>query len=260
MEPSQPAQAIRPRMKRKASLSISEERTQPTDPAQSKPSGSNNPSKQACVACRQRKVRCDAQQPCRYCVSKKQDCIYGPAFKRAQCAQAHVDALEAKVRELERPRQAHNNHDDGSVVLPSPNPETQRQKNTTTSSTENVATRVSSSPASHNTRRRYGKSTSLHFALNVKASATAMSENRENPEWASSLGDEEEEEEEEEWLMDATGQSPGMSQLLPHRHTAKSLFDKYFDSVHPIWPILPEHESRALFTTTWTSDDPPEPL
>lgn len=66
--------------------------------------------------------------------------------------------------------------------------------------------------------------------------------------------------EEEEWLLESTGQSPGMSQLLPHRRLAKILFEKYFEAVHPIWPILFETESRERFDQTWISDEPPEPL
>lgn len=66
--------------------------------------------------------------------------------------------------------------------------------------------------------------------------------------------------EEEEWLLESTGQSPGMSQLLPHRRLAKILFEKYFEAVHPIWPILLETESRKRFDQTWVSDEPPEPL
>ncbi|KAL8735749.1 MAG: hypothetical protein Q9166_000612 [cf. Caloplaca sp. 2 TL-2023] len=120
---------------------------------------------------------------------------------------------------------------------------------------------------SYRPQRRYGKSTSLHFALNVKASATAMSEDVDETEGASSpngrvenADDDEEEEEEEEWLVESTGQSPGMSQLLPHRHVAKTLFEKYFEAVHPVWPFLLETENRELFDRTWTSDEPPEPL
>ncbi|KAL9011913.1 MAG: hypothetical protein Q9173_003284 [Seirophora scorigena] len=66
--------------------------------------------------------------------------------------------------------------------------------------------------------------------------------------------------EEEEWLLESTGHSPAMSQLLPHRGLAKLLFDKYYDAVHPIWPILLESESRERFNHTWISDEPPEPL
>lgn len=45
--------------------------------------------KQACVACRQRKIRCDTTKPaCAYCVAKKKDCVYELPFKRAQCAQS----------------------------------------------------------------------------------------------------------------------------------------------------------------------------
>lgn len=41
---------------------------------------------------------------------------------------------------------------------------------------------------------------------------------------------------------------------------AKVLFDVYFEAIHPIWPFLLEHESRQLFSDTWTSDLPPNPL
>ncbi|KAI4263182.1 MAG: hypothetical protein L6R42_001664 [Xanthoria sp. 1 TBL-2021] len=66
--------------------------------------------------------------------------------------------------------------------------------------------------------------------------------------------------EEEEWLLESTGQFLGMSQLLLHRRLAKILFEKYFEAVHPIWPILLETESRERFNQTWISDEPPEPL
>lgn len=90
-----------------------------------------------------------------------------------------------------------------------------------------------------------------------------MSEDFEHAEVVSSPnGDPEDADdgEEEEWLVESTGQSSGMSQLLPHRHVARTLFEKYFEGVHPIWPFLLENESRELFTHTWTSDEPPEPL
>lgn len=66
-------------LKRKVSGSVGGERARSSEPSASK---------QACIACRQRKIRCNAEQPCQYCASKKKDCVYGPAFKRAQCAQA----------------------------------------------------------------------------------------------------------------------------------------------------------------------------
>lgn len=51
-----------------------------------------------------------------------------------------------------------------------------------------------------------------------------------------------------------------MSQLLPHRQLAKYLFDRYFEAVHPIWPLALECETREFFTRTWTSNEPMEPI
>ena len=61
-------------------------------------------------------------------------------------------------------------------------------------------------------------------------------------------------------LTSSTGPHKPMSQLLPHRHIAKALFAKYFEAIHPLWPFLLEVETRELFSQTWTSEEPPEPL
>ena len=63
-----------------------------------------------------------------------------------------------------------------------------------------------------------------------------------------------------DYLVSKTGQYRPMSQLLPHRHFAKTLFTKYFEAIHPRWPFLVEAETRELFFRTWTSEEPPEPL
>lgn len=53
--------------------------------------GPRPPSHQACVACKARKVRCDAVRPtCAYCNARNIDCVYPPAFKRASCSAAYV--------------------------------------------------------------------------------------------------------------------------------------------------------------------------
>ena len=39
-------------------------------------------------------------------------------------------------------------------------------------------------------------------------------------------------------LVSNTGQHRAMSQLLPHRHFAKTLLTKYFDAIYPLWPFL----------------------
>ncbi|KAL8838831.1 MAG: hypothetical protein Q9170_001986 [Blastenia crenularia] len=244
-------------LKRKVSEPVSGERARSSEPSASK---------QACVACRQRKIRCNAEQPCQYCASKKKDCVYGPAFKRAQCSQAHVEALEAKVKELESLPKLLSGRSDAPNTSPRTTTGTRWQGlNHSTSHSASVpgdaAIDFPLPQPSRRPSRRYGKSTSLHFALNVKASATAMSEN--GTEDATSLKERLEDAddgEEEEWALESPGQSPGMCQLLPHRRLAKILFEKYFEAVHPIWPILLETESRERFNQTWISDDPPEPL
>ncbi|KAL8636667.1 MAG: hypothetical protein Q9228_005961 [Teloschistes exilis] len=248
---------IRGNLKRKASDFVGGERARSSEPG---------PSKQACVACRQRKIRCNAEQPCQYCASKKKDCVYGPAFRRAQCAQAHVDALEAKVRELESLPQLLSSRSDAPKQSPQSTTGTTWQgMNRSTSHAASVpgdaACDLMLPQPSRRPPKRYGKSTSLHFALNIKASATAMAE--DGTEDATSPKEhiaDADDGEEEEWLLESTGQSPGMSQLLPHRRLAKILFERYFTAVHPIWPMLLETESRERFDQTWISDEPPEPL
>lgn len=136
---------------------------------------------------------------------------------------------------------------------------------------------ASNSPISE-TRRRYGRSSTLHFALNVKASTTAMTDgNRSSSQGrrTSSVMNEDEDDlgdqsassqisdvddEEEEFVVPSSGPLSSVSQLLPHRHIAKILFDKYFEAIHPIWPFLLEGESRDLFNKTWACDEPPQPL
>lgn len=53
--------------------------------------GPRPPSHHACVACKARKVRCDAVRPtCSYCTARNIDCVYPPTFKRASCSEAYV--------------------------------------------------------------------------------------------------------------------------------------------------------------------------
>lgn len=179
----------------------------------------------------------------------------------------YVDALEAKVRELERSGQSSHEGPDVSRDSPSSVIGASRQEGNTngsqnTFSANGSVTDVLSSSSPHGAKKRYGKSSSLHFALNVKASAIAMSERSDHEQSPSSQNDDAEgaEDVEEEWLVEYSARSPGMSQLLPHGHVAKALFEKYFEAVHPIWPFLLEHESRELFSQTWTSEEPPDPL
>ncbi|KAH8809245.1 fungal-specific transcription factor domain-containing protein [Xylogone sp. PMI_703] len=65
-------------------------------------SGSRKLARQACTACRVKKIRCDATRPkCAYCTSHGCPCIFPPMYKRALCSQSYVDALQEKVREYE---------------------------------------------------------------------------------------------------------------------------------------------------------------
>lgn len=66
--------------------------------------------------------------------------------------------------------------------------------------------------------------------------------------------------EEQAVIVPNSGPLSRVSQLLPHRHLAKILFEKYFEVVHPMWPFLLEDESRDLFNKTWTYDEPPQAL
>ncbi|KAL8718896.1 MAG: hypothetical protein Q9225_004021 [Loekoesia sp. 1 TL-2023] len=179
----------------------------------------------------------------------------------------HVDALEAKVRELERSGQSLHERPDVSQDSPLSVIGTSPQEGNTNGTRGNFningsVADASSSSLPHGAKQRYGKSSSLHFALNVKASAIAMSERSDHEQSPSSQNGDAggAEDVEEEWLVEYSARSPGMSQFLPHRHVAKVLFEKYFEAVHPIWPFLLEHESRELFSQTWTSEEPPDPL
>ena len=223
----------------------------------------------------------------------------------------HVDALEAKVRELEQAKNSDSSrththtHNHPRTQFSSGPSQVERSQHTPESAQHHSKTRhplqtardinvgQSSIPERNGThsspqtpqpqeaRRRYGKSSSLHFALHVKASASAMVED-DNPGYggsrsssgsnvyvsglevpsASSRTDDLEDADEDEVddLVSNTGLYKPMSQLLPHRYLAKTLFTKYFDAIHPLWPFLLEAETRDLFSHTWTSEEMPEPL
>ena len=144
---------------------------------------------------------------------------------------------------------------------------------------QDAVTISSPTPRQHDLRKRYGKSSTLHYALNVRASATAMegessgsppnrrrrlsiSSERSNGIDTQSISSQagEGEDGDDESVGESAGRFMSIPQLLPHRHLAKLLFGKYFEAVHPIWPFLLEDESRELFDQMWTSDDPPNSL
>ena len=213
----------------------------------------------------------------------------------------HVETLEARIKELEHERASshaspadYNSSGLPQAEQPQPNLETTSHTSTTFISS-NVAQNSmvgqsnitvhqtpKSSPRSpsQQSKKRYGKSPALHFALAVKASATAMNgehesvhdEERGSPVTGSPgpanethnaisyTGEVEETDDEGDSEPVHNVGRTQMSQLLPYRQLAKRLFDRYFEVIHPIWPLLLENETRELFSRTWTSDDPPEPM
>ena len=223
----------------------------------------------------------------------------------------HVDALEAKVRELEQANNSNSSrththtHTCAQTQYSSGPSQLERSQHTPESAqyystgrhplqaARDINVDQSSIPIKNGThsppqtprpqeaRRRYGKSSSLHFALHIKASATAMVEDDdpgcsgsrsssgsneyvsglEVPSASSRTDDlEDADEDEVDNLVSNAGPYKPMSQLLPHRYLAKTLFDKYFEAIHPLWPFLLEAETRDLFSHTWTSEELPEPL
>lgn len=177
-----------------------------------------------------------------------------------------MDTLEARVRELERPAQLQPEHSLALSQHPSTTsgaPWQQNDGHDTRRSLLPMEIEAESSTLLFKGRRQkqYGKSSSLHFALNIEASAVAMSEGSHREGNFPSQNDHvDDDEPKEEWLLDATGQSPEISQLLPHPPLTKTLLDKYFEAIHPLWPFLLEQESRDHFVHPWTLDEPPDSL
>ena len=131
-----------------------------------------------------------------------------------------MDALEARIRELERTQSQRL----PSIDKPSlSNVDSIRQEGKTDGRENGVDVNTgttgavnSPSPSSHGPRKRYGKSSSLHFALNVKASATAMAEESDHQQSPpSETGDvEDAEDRDEDLTVGLVGSSPGKPPLL----------------------------------------------
>jgi hypothetical protein len=45
-------------------------------------------------------------------------------------------------------------------------------------------------------------------------------------------------------------------QYLPRRHIANSLLERYFTAIHPIWPFLLEGPTRSRYEDAWSADRP----
>jgi hypothetical protein len=118
----------------------------------------------------------------------------------------------------------------------------------------------------------YGDSSSLHFAMSVKASAIAK-DDREigrneaaSRNGSTSLGREGAPRPERnnslqpshspDHLFENVSLSNLSFQYLPQRHMANSLVDRYFAAVHPVWPFLLEDATKHAFEETWSSEKP----
>ncbi|SCN65697.1 related to positive activator of transcription [Fusarium fujikuroi] len=63
----------------------------------------------ACVSCRNRKLRCSGRDPCERCVSRKEPCVYEEKERRVTVSADYLDQLHAHVRSLEAQLQASQN-------------------------------------------------------------------------------------------------------------------------------------------------------
>ena len=59
------------------------------------------PKGKACLECRRRKVRCDAQSPCKACIRMQKECIYEEEEERIRRLLVEVEELEMKLQLME---------------------------------------------------------------------------------------------------------------------------------------------------------------
>ena len=138
--------------------------------------------------------------------------------------------------------------------------------------TDGMVQYTDSSPESHEGVSYYGDSSTLRFAMNLKASAINEGQ-RPSSNIGSQTAPQRAASRRESIAISngppirLTGLDPlGVDQhipsldYLPQRHIARSLLDIYFTSVHPIWPFLLEEATRQQFEKTWLSDNAPSPM
>ncbi|KAH7142883.1 hypothetical protein B0J13DRAFT_636646 [Dactylonectria estremocensis] len=63
----------------------------------------------ACISCRNRKLRCSGRHPCERCTSRKEICMYEEKERRVTVSADYLDQLQARVRSLETQLQASQN-------------------------------------------------------------------------------------------------------------------------------------------------------
>lgn len=134
------------------------------------------------------------------------------------------------------------------------------------------------SPRAHESENVLGRSSALHFAMNVGASVVCDPSSQLNtinaarsksvPDTLSNpwqKGDPRREDalpkphygNERKQISDAYVPS---SEFLPKRHVAQLLFERYFSIVNPIWPFLLEDECSDLFSRIWESHESSDPV
>ncbi|KAG8997162.1 hypothetical protein FRB93_000448 [Tulasnella sp. JGI-2019a] len=59
------------------------------------------PKGKACLACRKRKVKCDAKSPCTNCIRMTKECVYEEEWERVKRLQGQVHKLERKLEALQ---------------------------------------------------------------------------------------------------------------------------------------------------------------
>lgn len=141
--------------------------------------------------------------------------------------------------------------------------------------TDGMVEYAQSSPEGDETDGRYGDSSSLKFAMRVKASTmpTRASLSRSNQFQrfgdgihnipasihASAQVAQSKDDEDDMTALRSYLTVPSL-QDLPRRHLARKLVDCYFADVHPVWPFLVEDDTRAELEQTYTSEDPGKPI
>lgn len=146
-----------------------------------------------------------------------------------------------------------------------------------TSKSHGVAEVSTEETSSHSLRsKRYGKSSTSHFALTLKASTfTTGPQTSETTRGRRRLSSPSEitdnsstrtssspvpERVDESLTRSFVPRPTSLRQHMPPHHSTESLYDVYFKAIHPIWPILLEHESKTQLLELYNLEKDPTPL
>ncbi|KAI5457531.1 fungal-specific transcription factor domain-containing protein [Mariannaea sp. PMI_226] len=207
----------------------------------------------ACIACKQRKQKCDGQSPaCRHCVRAGQVCLVEDPVTKQQKPRAYLQFLEERVATLEMLLQ--ENHADMQRDHFNSSPAERPEHGTETTADRAEETAPSKTPSQEQIayrrdeiRRFEGGDNDNDLSCNINTD-DAPRHHELSPEFASSLSI-------TSSLQRVQLQGPGMSmggisdplltsqQLivpcpLPRAEVGTILLRAYFDEVHPQYPIL----------------------